>query len=318
MRMFISRQREYRADAISVRLTRDPLSLAEALYAIGYRWRGGGLPAQELESIFIVNPVYSALDEREGPLAFLFSTHPPIDRRLGILLDMAHSDVESVVKDIDRQAQKPRTTVPEVGAEAAAQWMVHKDGSWQGPLTLTQLAALGRIGPETWIQRVGSGKVQMAYQDPDVRDGVIKRDQGAHGSAFHCPKCAVALNIVIYEGMEVHKCASCRGTLISENDIQRIIIRREVGFSDKIKRIAEGLWREEHSGRWQVIDRAPETLLSCPKCRHPKAKMLRMFYTEVYRVEVDKCFTCGLIWFDGDELEVLQYLIEESLRKAEA
>src|SRR6185503_11744032 len=38
LRMFISRQREYRADAIAVRLTRDPLSLAEALYAIGYHW----------------------------------------------------------------------------------------------------------------------------------------------------------------------------------------------------------------------------------------------------------------------------------------
>src|SRR3989338_6787985 len=34
--LFISRQREYRADAIAVRLTRDPLSLAEALYAITY------------------------------------------------------------------------------------------------------------------------------------------------------------------------------------------------------------------------------------------------------------------------------------------
>jgi Zn-dependent protease with chaperone function len=40
VRLFISRQREFRADAIAVRLTRDPLSLAEALYAIKYYWRG--------------------------------------------------------------------------------------------------------------------------------------------------------------------------------------------------------------------------------------------------------------------------------------
>ena len=78
VRLFISRQREYRADAIAVRLTRDPLSLAEALYAIGYRWRGGGLPAQELESIFIVNPVYSRLDEGKGFVPDMFSTHPPL------------------------------------------------------------------------------------------------------------------------------------------------------------------------------------------------------------------------------------------------
>jgi len=66
VRLFISRQRVYRADAIAVRLTRDPLSLAEALYAIKYHWRGNGLPAQELEAIFTVNPTFSSLDERNG------------------------------------------------------------------------------------------------------------------------------------------------------------------------------------------------------------------------------------------------------------
>src|SRR5262245_6559105 len=86
--MFISREREYRADAISVRLTRDPLSLAEALYAIGYRWRGGGLPAEEMEAIFMVNPQYAYLDEHEGLFASLFSTHPPIEKRIGILMNM--------------------------------------------------------------------------------------------------------------------------------------------------------------------------------------------------------------------------------------
>ena len=87
VRLFISRQREYRADAIAVRLTRDPLSLAEALYAISYRWRGAGLPAQELEAIFTVNPVYSALDEQKGLWADMFSTHPPVADRIKVLLN---------------------------------------------------------------------------------------------------------------------------------------------------------------------------------------------------------------------------------------
>ena len=52
-----------------------------------------------------------------------------------------------------------------------------------------------------------------------------------------------------------------------------------------------------------------------PICQHGRAKMMRMFYTEAYHVEVDKCHTCGLIWFDQDELEVLQYLIESSVEK---
>ena len=41
--MFISRECEYRADAVAVRLVRDPLSLAQGLYKISRAWRGGGL-----------------------------------------------------------------------------------------------------------------------------------------------------------------------------------------------------------------------------------------------------------------------------------
>ncbi len=312
-RLFISRQREYRADAIATRLTRDPLSLAEALYAIAYRWRGGGLPAQELESIFIVNPVYAAIDENEGALSEMFSTHPPIDRRLNILLDMAHSDVELIVKDVERQAHKPRTDVPEVG-NASTQWMTHKDGKWEGPFNLVQLMTFGWVRPDTWIKRIGEGEVQMAYQDKDLSSVVTKNDEGKQTGAFHCPKCNVPLNIVSYEGTEVYKCASCRGTLVGENDMKRIIIRQEVGFSDRIKKIALGIKLEEKAnrGNGQRINRDPKTLLKCPKCQFPKAKMMRMFYTEVYRVEVDRCFNCGRIWFDSDELEVLQYMIEHS------
>jgi hypothetical protein len=97
---------------------------------------------------------------------------------------------------------------------------------------------------------------------------------------------------------------------VRENDVKRIIIRQEVGFSDRIKKIAEGIQKEEQLKGFKTISRDPRTLFACPKCQHRRAKMLRMFYTEVYRVEVDKCFTCGLLWFDQDELEVLQYLIE--------
>jgi Zn-finger nucleic acid-binding protein len=33
-------------------------------------------------------------------------------------------------------------------------------------------------------------------------------------------------------------------------------------------------------------------------------------------VPVDKCLSCGKIWFDADELEVLQILIEERTSNA--
>jgi len=308
VRLFISRQREYRADAIAVRLTRDPLSLAEALYAIKYRWRGGGLPAQELESIFIVNPVYSAVDEKEGLLSEMFSTHPPMEGRLAVLLDMAHTDVETLVEDVERKGQRGRTSAPKAST-TSAQWVIHNEGAWQGPFNLTQMATFGWMRPQTWIQRVGEKEVKMAHQDADIFGLFHKPKEGAEegvrGGAQQCPKCHLPLSVVTYEGVEVDKCPSCQGTLVGERDIQRIIIREEVGFSDKIKRIAEGIRREEKAGSFRTIKRDPETLFPCPKCFLKYAKMMRTFYTEVYHVEVDRCFKCGAVWFDGDELEVV-------------
>lgn len=314
VRLFISRQREYRADAIAVRLTRDPLSLAEVLYAIAYRWRGGGLPAQELESIFIVNPMYAAIDEESGLFAEMFSTHPPMSGRLDVLLDMAHTDAELLIKEVERKWQRARTIVPEADA-TSIQWMINKEGDWKGPYNLMQMATLGWMHPETWIQRVGGSNVQMAYEDQDINRLVNKNTGGVQSGSGLCPKCRLPLNLVTYEGTEIQKCWSCRGTLVRENDIQRIIIRHEVGFSDKVKRIAEGIQKEDKSGVFKVINRDPKTLLTCPKCQQSHAKMMRMFYTEAYHVEIDKCFKCGLIWFDTDELEVLQHLIESVAEK---
>jgi len=48
LKMFMSRQREYRADAIAIRLTRDPLGLAQALYIISSNWRGGTIRGEGL------------------------------------------------------------------------------------------------------------------------------------------------------------------------------------------------------------------------------------------------------------------------------
>jgi len=50
--------------------------------------------------------------------------------------------------------------------------------------------------------------------------------------------------------------------------------------------------------------------LTCPVCNNPRIRLMRMFYSPVYQVEIDKCFYCDHIWFDPDELEILQCLIE--------
>ncbi len=122
MRMFISREREYRADAVAVRLTRDPLSLAQALYIISNRRKTFFNQADCLPTVFIVNPQVSALDEKSGQVADSFSTHPPTTERIRVLLDMARSSESDLPealtksyhleKDLLSKQDKPETFIP--------------------------------------------------------------------------------------------------------------------------------------------------------------------------------------------------------------
>jgi heat shock protein HtpX len=313
MNMFISRQREYRADAIAVRLTRDPLSLAGALYALGYRWRGQGLIVDELNAIFIVNPQLNALDDEEGFFADLFSTHPPTSKRLAVLLDMAHSDfsqLEQLMKSLDN---KPRTIISET-VLPETKWIINHEGGWKGPFSLLEMIQLPFLTAESWIRRSGSDETLMAYQDHEIASLTMKNDIASTSEL--CPKCKIPLQSVPYEGMQIQKCSFCKGAVVSANDVQKCIVRQDIGFSNEVIHMAAKMV-EEHDkivgmGRPRMKE---ESLFTCPKCKDYERKMLRTFYSDAYRVEVDQCYNCKSLWFDYPELEILQYLIEKNTLK---
>jgi heat shock protein HtpX len=87
--MAVSRQREYLADASAAQYTRNPRGLARALEKI----RDSGIPFQKASRgtahLFFTNPLRRRLDDSESGLANLLSTHPPIDRRIALLYEMA-------------------------------------------------------------------------------------------------------------------------------------------------------------------------------------------------------------------------------------
>ena len=89
MAMAVSRQREYLADATAVEFTRNPLGLAHALEKI----RDAGMPfhraTRGTAHLFIANPLRRRVDERDGKIADLLATHPPIERRIELLYRMA-------------------------------------------------------------------------------------------------------------------------------------------------------------------------------------------------------------------------------------
>ncbi|MBI4669321.1 MAG: zf-TFIIB domain-containing protein, partial [Elusimicrobia bacterium] len=64
------------------------------------------------------------------------------------------------------------------------------------------------------------------------------------------------------------------------------------------QRLASAFWQPQAQNAWQ---------LACPACGK---KMRRQFFVHSYPVEIDLCVSCGGIWFDVQELELLQYIYE--------
>lgn len=85
-KLALSRKREYLADAGAVEMTHKPLALANALRKISGNSRIENVKSKDVESMFID---YSPDEENSmgllGGLGNLFSTHPPIEKRIKIL-----------------------------------------------------------------------------------------------------------------------------------------------------------------------------------------------------------------------------------------
>ncbi len=316
--MLVSREKEYRADAVAVRLTRNPLSLAEALRAISAHWRGVGAEGESLSTIFIMDPGAEYLSEREGMMATLFSTHPPTERRIAALLDMAHIRPEDFEQEMSAQPPRPRQLIEAKPAEAdPARWFAWLEGAWQGPLTLEVLAALPALTPETWIRAEEAPSAKPAYQDPHVL-GALQRRYQHEGSAqqpasTECPKCHIGLARMSYEGVPIDECPACRGCYVNPDQMARIFSRRDYTFSEDIQRLAKmipavrGRERVARTFQADLVNRVKDR--QCPKCG---SAVMRKFYTSAYLVEVEQCWICGLAWLDRNELELLQYLYEQS------
>jgi heat shock protein HtpX len=87
--MAVSRQREYLADATAAEFTRNPRGLARALRKIASFRSPLRSATRATAHLFIADPLKRRLDEREGWLANLLSTHPPIAQRIAILEGMS-------------------------------------------------------------------------------------------------------------------------------------------------------------------------------------------------------------------------------------
>lgn len=88
--MAVSREREYLADASGSELTRNPLALASALEKIDAAKAPTPSIKQGVAHLCIADPRGRAINEREGGLAELFATHPPIAKRIALLRELGY------------------------------------------------------------------------------------------------------------------------------------------------------------------------------------------------------------------------------------
>jgi Zn-dependent protease with chaperone function/Zn-finger nucleic acid-binding protein len=326
----VSRQREILADAAAVEFSRNPRALARAIYKAHLKNSFVGDFNAAYTPLLIVPPRSTGITD--GFFSRLFNTHPPLMKRIRILSDMVPVRPAQIIQevwDIHKKREKARLVLysqEEIHAKkegsthpAAAAghegkiWMVQNDeGGWEGPLTIQDLIASDLFLPSRWIRNNQEGVEAPAREFPQIRKaartwGKRKRQKGFVENA--CPRCRIALRDNFYEGVPLKICPECGGKLIDSAVMERIIARREVAFSEHLKQKAKDF--EESFLRDPVLRKKihadKSSKVTCPNCGY---RMRPRPYNYQYVIPVDKCLACHKIWFDADELEILQILIE--------
>jgi heat shock protein HtpX len=93
--MAVSRKREYLADATGAQFTRNPMALASALEKLAGATGATRSITSGAAHLCIVDPAPSALAEKEGFLADVFVSHPPIRQRIIRLRGMGYQQAKA-------------------------------------------------------------------------------------------------------------------------------------------------------------------------------------------------------------------------------
>jgi Zn-dependent protease with chaperone function/Zn-finger nucleic acid-binding protein len=340
--MLVSRERELLADAAAVELSRAPEALARIIYKAYIKNSFIGDFTLSYAPLFIVRP--DARDTPDNLLGRIFSSHPPLLKRLGALAAMVKKRPEAVINAVweeerareqargvlhsyDEMRKEQLDLFPE-SREAAASplpgdedrtWLLAgaAEEAWEGPFTVAELLCRPRFSPIMRIKNTQEGIVARAREFPQVRvalRNLARKKPLSPGRENLCPRCRIPLAEAFYEGVGIRVCGRCRGRLVDGGSVDRIVARREVGFSEPLLEKARQ-FRERvllNPLKRQKIEAALGAEIPCPGCGY---RMAPRPYNYQYFVPVDKCLSCSKIWFDSDELEILQILIESRTAK---
>lgn len=297
----LSRNREWEADVLAVRMTKNPLALVGALEKTYASYGGVRGKTFGLEALFFADPTAGPRVDRGG----WWSTHPPTGKRVARLLVWAGEERASF---LEKEKEKTSEGAPKPKAPSPKEsFFVFNNEKWEGPYSLDQLALIGRLNPQDWVCREGENRVHPAAFFPQlalVWTGRLKQK----ATQKRCPRCHAPLVERFYEGAPGLHCVFCRGWLLEERALQAILARREEVFGkEEFEKLRK--WRDAQKGTpWTCCD-FPD--VNCPDCGE---RMSKRFHHVTTKVVVDQCRnpSCGRVWLDGGELEAIQILMEEA------
>jgi Zn-dependent protease with chaperone function/Zn-finger nucleic acid-binding protein len=326
----VSRQREILADAAAVEFSRNPRALARAIYKAHLKNSFVGDFNIAYSPLLIVPPRSTGITD--GFFSRLFNSHPPLMRRIRLLANMVPTRPAKIIQEVwdihksrekvrlilhaqeEVQAQKESRIKLEAGSgEEGRIWMIqNSEGRWEGPTKLEELIRLHFFAPNQWIRNLQEDIEAPAMEFPQIRAALLSSSRTKKtkpSKENHCPRCRIPLKENFYEGVPLKICPDCGGKLIDSVYMERIIARKEVAFSEHLKKKAQEF--EENFLLDPILRKKihadKSSKITCPNCG---SRMLPRPYNYQYVIPVDKCLVCHKIWFDSDELEILQILIE--------
>ena len=118
-----------------------------------------------------------------------------------------------------------------------------------------------------------------------------------------CPICKILLVRKTYEGVNIHACEKCTGTLLRFDRLRAVESRRD---------------KSEQELTNELVQAGEDTLekIRCSRCLSNMEKRTKKLGS--WEFTIDRCNKCKLVWLDAGELAKLQVVYEYSEKGEEA
>jgi Zn-finger nucleic acid-binding protein len=218
---------------------------------------------------------------------------------------MAHcseEELEASIKEQTKEIQEQKTSNQDL---PGSRWFLQRNNEWFGPFSLAEIGSLNWVSLQTPFKTHDATKQGMVKDEPILKTIVWNQ----RGNNF-CPVCSIELQKMNYENEQIRTCYSCQGALLNENQAGVILIRRMAKIPSNVYDLARGMLAKQvdKSISWQkVTESQNQNSFLCPNCSH---RMQTRLFNAFHPVVIDKCLSCGSIWFEEGELDLIQAMYE--------